>query len=146
MYTRNSHVSFYYYCFNKLFEIRNFIYLVEGVLSLYWKNRAEILDISKNWRPLSLLNNDYNIFVKILATRLNIVLPKLISPMQTGFMKNRHISDNIVLLNNVIGECAKTNTEAVLISIDFEKAFDTVEWSEIYKALELFGFGSFFVK
>ena len=80
-----------------------------------------------------------------MATRLNIVLPKLISPMQTGFMKNRYISDNIVQLHNIIEKCRKTNAEAILISIDFHKAFDTVEWLATYKTLGIFGFGDYFI-
>ena len=55
----------------------------------------------KDWRPLTLLNCDYKILAKILATRLNIVLPKLIHPMQSGFMKGRSIHENIVKLINL---------------------------------------------
>ncbi len=41
-----------------------------------------------SYRPISLLNVDVNIFVKILASRLETVLPSIISTEQTGFIKN----------------------------------------------------------
>ena len=47
-----------------------------------------------NWRPLSLINVDAKIFTKLIANRLNLVLPDLINPYQTGFLHERLISDN----------------------------------------------------
>ena len=40
----------------------------------------------KNWRPISLLNVDYKIIAKALATRLKETLPKLISFQQTAYV------------------------------------------------------------
>ena len=45
----------------------------------------------KNWRPISLLNNDYKIVTKALALRLEKVLPMIISSNQTGYVKGRYI-------------------------------------------------------
>ena len=64
--------------------------------------------------------------------------------MQTGLMKNKYIADNTLLLTNIIEECQRRNLEAILINIDFEKAFDTVEWYAVMKVLDRFGFGPFF--
>ena len=50
---------------------------------LYKKGNRE--DIS-NWRPISVLNTDYNIITKILAERLKLFLPKLINSDQKGFI------------------------------------------------------------
>ena len=62
-----------------------------------------------------------------MAARLNTVLPKLINPMQTGFMKGRSIGENMIKLTNLIDHCNKNKIGAILITIDFEKAFDRVE-------------------
>ena len=82
---------------------------------------------------------------KVIATRLNTVLPKLINTMQTGFMRGRSINDNIVKLINLINHCNENNISAVLINVDFEKAFDSTEWLAIRLTMEKFGFGEKFM-
>ena len=74
-----------------------------------------------------------------------MVLPKLINPMQTGFMKGRNIAQNIHTLTSIIDYCNKAKTPAVIMSIDFEKAFDTIEWDAIKKILKRLNFGKYFV-
>jgi len=58
-------------------------------------------NLIKNWRPLTLLNFDYKIASKATANRIKTVLPELISDDQSGFIKNRCISDNIRTLHPV---------------------------------------------
>ena len=48
----------------------------------------------KNWRPISLLNVDYKIISKALASRLKKKLPNLISPQQTAYVENRFIGES----------------------------------------------------
>ena len=50
-----------------------------------------------NYRPITLLNSDYRVLAKILATRLRAVQPTIIQPEQTGFLPDRHIGENILL-------------------------------------------------
>ena len=47
----------------------------------------------KNWCPISLLNVDFKVIAKVLATRLIETLPKLISFQQTAYVKNRFIGE-----------------------------------------------------
>ena len=44
----------------------------------------------KNWRPLSLLNQDYKILAQLVAERVKIALPYLIDQDQAGFLKGRY--------------------------------------------------------
>ena len=49
----------------------------------------------RNYRPLSLLNADYKIRSKIIASRIEKVIPRIINPDQSGFIKNRQGEDNV---------------------------------------------------
>ena len=67
-------------------------------------------------------------------------------PDQKGFLKNRHIEENTRLVYDLIQYCKKTKREGILLLIDFEKAFDSIEWSYIDKVLSQYNFGSDFRK
>ena len=95
----------------------------------------------KNWRPISLLNCDYKTAAKAVATRMKRVLPDIISNDQTGFLKGRSIGENVRLLNSVISYAEQQNVPGMLLFIDFEKAFDTLEWKFLEKTLRFYNFG-----
>jgi hypothetical protein len=82
----------------------------------------------KSWRPISLLNTDYKIMTKCIATRLKNNLIKIIYKNQSGFIKGRYIGDNIRSLLEVINLAEEENLSCIVLSIDFEKAFDTISW------------------
>ena len=94
----------------------------------------------KNWRPISLLNVSYKLLSACLARRVKTVLPLIIHDSQKGFMKGRYIGENIRLLYDTILLTEKENIPGLLLMIDFEKAFDSVSWSFIEKALTFFNF------
>ena len=96
----------------------------------------------KNWRPISLLNVVYKIGSSCIANRIKTVLPDLISEDQTGFVPGRYIGDNLRLLYDIIYYLKNENQPGLLVSIDFEKAFDSVDWNFMEKVLKQFGFGS----
>ena len=98
-----------------------------GIVKLIPKKDAEPYLI-KNWRLISLLNCDYKIAAKAIANRLKQVLPKLIDNDQTGFLKGRSIAENIRLIDGIIKYTAEKSIPGLLLFLDFEKAFDTVEW------------------
>ena len=91
----------------------------------------------KNWRPISLLNCDYKIAAKSIANRIKRTLPSVINNDQTGFQKNRFIGENITLLNSILSYTDIEKIPGLLLFIDFEKAFDTLEWSFIEKNSEI---------
>ena len=96
----------------------------------------------KNWRPISLLNVIYKIGSTCIANRIKSVLPQLIHPDQTGFVKGRYIGDNLRLVYDLIHFLDNNNLPGLLVSIDFEKAFDSVNWDYMNKVLQIFGFGN----
>ena len=114
-----------------------------GIITLLPKKGKDTL-LLKNWRPISLLNTDYKILAKVLSTRLQKVLPSIIHGDQTGFLKDRYVGENIRLLLDSIDFCKKYSLNGIVFSIDFEKAFDSVEWNFLDMCLSKFGFGSTF--
>ena len=63
-----------------------------------------------NWRPISLLNNDYKIVTKALALRLEKVLPTIISPNQTGYIKGRYIGESIRIITDMMSITKKKHS------------------------------------
>lgn len=54
-----------------------------------------------HFRPISLTNFNYNIISKILSNRFKPLLRKIVSPMQSTFLKGRSIHDNTVLAHEL---------------------------------------------
>ena len=111
-----------------------------GIISLIPKSDSDLTEMS-SWRPITLLNIDYKILTKIIAKRIQTFLPKLIHSDQTGFVKGRYIGQNVRLLSGLMEYTSIEKLPGVLLFVDFEKAFDSLEWNLISKVLELFNFG-----
>lgn len=93
-----------------------------------------------DYRPISLINSSVKIILKILANRLGNVLPSLISEVQTGFVKGRNITENIVITNEVVHSIRSNKVKGMMIKLDFAKAFDSVKWSLLFQILHCLGF------
>ena len=70
----------------------------------------------------------YKILAKILANRLRQFIGSVVSEVQSAFVKNRQILDGILIANEVVDEARKLKKELMLFKVDFEKAYDSVEW------------------
>ena len=115
----------------------------QGIIRLIPKKNKN-LSLLKNWRPILLLNVDYKIANKALALRLRKVLPSITSDVQTGYIEGRFIGENNRMISDIIHFTAEQNQEGIALFIDFEKAFDSLEWAFLPKALDVFQFGSDF--
>ena len=95
----------------------------------------------KNWRPISLLNAIYKLASSVIANRIKTQLRSLIHEDQKGFTAGRYIGENIRLIYDILFETKKQDIPGMILSVDFEKAFDTVSWKFIEKVLNCFNFG-----
>jgi hypothetical protein len=99
-----------------------------------------------NWRPITLLVSLYKILAKTLARQLQTFLPSIIRPSQTGFVEGRCILDNTFLAQEAQDWAEESNQDLVLLLLDFEKAFDRIEWSFLFEALAKLGFCSQWIR
>ena len=106
-----------------------------GIISLIPKKDKDKKYL-KNWRPISLLNNDYKIVTKALALRLEKVLPTIISPNQTEYVKGRYIGESIRIITDMMSFTKEKNISGIAVFLDFEKAFDSINGATFKNALK----------
>ena len=80
----------------------------------------------KNWRPILLSSIDTKLICKVLAGRLKNFLPSLISSDQTAYIKERFISEGGRLISDILEICDKLQIKGFLMTVDVEKAFDSI--------------------
>lgn len=117
----------------------------QATISVIPKEGKDRLDCG-SYRPISVLNTDYKLYTSILAKRVEMILPKLIHTDQTGFIFQRQTHDNIRRSLHILSHIRENKLQALLVSLDAEKAFDSVSWRFLYKVLERFGFHEKFIK
>ncbi|XP_045820252.1 uncharacterized protein LOC123913525 [Trifolium pratense] len=88
----------------------------------------------------------YKILSKLLANRLKRMLGKLISNCQSAFLPQRQILDEVVVLNEIIDLAKRRKDDCILFKVDFERAYDSVNWGlsgMMRKAVEIGRFKGF---
>ena len=115
-----------------------------GILSLIPKKDKCRKKVA-NWRPISLLNTNFKILSKAIANRLKLTFTDLIDEDQTGFIRGKLISQNIRTMLDVMQYTWLKRIPTLVVSVDFQKAFDRVDYGSLYKILAFFGFGDKFI-
>ncbi|RZB71178.1 Inositol hexakisphosphate and diphosphoinositol-pentakisphosphate kinase VIP2 [Glycine soja] len=112
-------------------------------------NHAIILLIPKHdqasqvnhFRPISCCNLLYKILSKILANCIAPGLETIIGETQTAFIKNRKMTDNIFLVQEILRKYArKRSSPRCLLKIDLHKAYDSISWKFLDWILKSIGF------
>ena len=107
---------------------------------------AIMLHANSNYRPISLTNVDYRILAFILSARLQGVIESIVSPDQTAYIKNRHMGNNIRLVEDILEYYDHMEKKGLIFMADFTKAFDSLEWDFMFRTLDFFRFGPSFKK
>jgi hypothetical protein len=92
------------------------------------------------FRPISLVGSMYKIIAKLLANRLRLVINSVISETQSAFIQNRQILDGVLIANEVVDEASKLKKQLLLFKVDFEKAYDSVDWGYLDSVMEHMSF------
>uniref|UniRef100_A0AAV1UJJ9 Reverse transcriptase domain-containing protein n=1 Tax=Peronospora matthiolae TaxID=2874970 RepID=A0AAV1UJJ9_9STRA len=101
---------------------------------------------SGNYRPIALVQVDVKIMSKALTCRLQQSTPDLIHPDQKGFVKGRSIHHHVRFLADLIDLVTGRDDETYALFLDFEKAFDIVNYYYIFRLLERMGLRSTFTR
>ena len=88
-----------------------------------------------------MLNVDTRILSKAISNKLKTVLPTLISSQQTAYVTNRFIGESDRLISDIIEISGCSSVTGFLVTMDIEKAFDSLDHSFLISVLKKFGFG-----
>ncbi|XP_021980836.1 uncharacterized protein LOC110876986 [Helianthus annuus] len=91
-------------------------------------------------RTTSLVGAINKVVSKVLADRLKKVLGSIVSVNQSAFLKGKFILDGPLIINEVINWIKKKKKKAFLLKLDFEKAYDNVNWGFILSVMRQMGF------
>nr|KYP62677.1 Transposon TX1 uncharacterized [Cajanus cajan] len=84
----------------------------------------------EEYRPIFLIGCMYKVLAKVLANRMKKVVGKVISESQSAFLKGRLILDSVLIANEILEK------QCLMLKVDFEKAYDSVNWEFILFVME----------
>lgn len=88
-----------------------------------------------NWQPITLLNESYKIIAKAIFLKICHLLPLIVRPEKTRFIKSKYILDNIIIVWEGMEWACKSNQQTLFLKINFAKAYDCIEWPFILAML-----------
>ena len=118
-------------------------YLNKTLITLIPKHTGA--DSLGSFKPISLCNTVYKIISKVIVARLKPYLDKLISPLQATFVPSRKGVDNAIIVQELLYTLSlkKGKVGYMVVKIDLEKAYDSLEWSFVRDTLALFNIPPF---
>jgi len=94
----------------------------------------------KDFGPISLLGCLYKLLAKVLARRMVGVMNSIISSNQSAFLKGRNLVDRVMVIGELVDYAKKAKRKCLILKVDFEKAYDSVDWSFLEYMLVRLGF------
>ncbi|GJS71118.1 putative RNA-directed DNA polymerase, eukaryota, reverse transcriptase zinc-binding domain protein [Tanacetum coccineum] len=111
------------------------------IISLVPKSKTP--NKTSDYRPIACCGVVYKCISKVITNRIKKVLNELIDPNQGAFIEGRQISDNILLIQELMnGYTWKNKIRRCAFKVDIQKVYDTVSWDFLKLALDYFGFHS----
>ncbi|GAU27978.1 hypothetical protein TSUD_373730 [Trifolium subterraneum] len=102
--------------------------------------KVESLQRVADFRPIALVSSVYKILSKVLANRLRTVVGSVVSMNQFAFIKSRQILDGILIANEIVDDAKRENKDLLLFRVDFEKAYDSVDWEYLNEVMTKMNF------
>ncbi|CAA7020347.1 unnamed protein product [Microthlaspi erraticum] len=100
----------------------------------------------KDFRPIACLNTLYKVITRLLSERLKNVLPGIILPNQTAFVKDQLLLENVLLASEIVQGYHREGFEKrITLKVNISKAFDSVRWDFLLNVLEAYQIPSVFL-
>lgn len=94
-----------------------------------------------DFRPISLIGCYYKIITKILAERIKKVVGNVVGDVQNAFIRGRFILDGVLIANETVDYLKKNRSKGLIFKVDFEKAYDSLNWRFLIDIVKKMGFG-----
>ena len=102
-----------------------------------------------NFRPIALTNATYKIFASLIQKRMAKTMDHIMHKTQYGFRKNKSTGDAIYLIRRLVEQGERSSKDfpsLKFITLDWEKAFDSVINEALYLALQRLGVDEHFIE
>ena len=116
--------------------------LMARVVPVYKKGDV---DNPSNYRPISLLNALYKVYVPLVRARIQKAVEFKVSPTQYGFRPNRSSAHATYLIRRLQDWSEQKNAQFYLALTDWEKAFDKVQRSKLFASMRRLAFSHHFI-
>ena len=123
-------------CFNNYFR-KSYIKLIP---------KKDNFDTMAGWRPITIASVVFKLFSKMLYNRMVKITDRILGSSQKGFRPSKNINDVPLNIKAKLDSLLTNNKEALLLNLDFSRAFDTVNFTHITETLEFFGFNRNFIE
>ncbi len=114
--------------------------MTQGVITLLYKGKGSkaLLD---SYRPITLLNSDYKLLAKSVATRFGPALQHVVDPTRTAFVPGRWIGDNVLCHLEEVEYLQQTGQPGCMVFLDFSKDYDRLSRPWVLDCMSSMGFG-----
>jgi hypothetical protein len=92
-----------------------------------------------NYRPITLLNTDYKVFMKALTTKLARHIGHIVHEDHAGFIRGRSIHDQMRLAQLMVDFAEAEEVNGMIIALDQEKAYHKIRHNYLWDTMEAFG-------
>ena len=92
--------------------------------------------IIKDYRPISCCNTIYKVISKLLVAKIKPLLPSIILPNQSAFIKGHLLQENVLLASEIVsGDHRNKGLKRLTLQVDIAKAFDSLSWDFVTACL-----------
>jgi hypothetical protein len=96
--------------------------------------------IPEDFRPITLMNADYELMTRIIANRLRPLLADLLQPSQHCGVPGNTVFEAVAAVREAIAHAEVTRTPLCILSLDFQESFDNISHTYLFTVLKSYGF------